>query len=441
MAHPRAGVDTAETEEEDTTPLTGWRDLRIWTGRRAAAFLALAFLLTAGAAAAGPEGSVASRSAPKSTTSASGPLRALDVFSDAAGDATGGAPDVTTVDVTSDAAGTITFRVTVGGLPAADTYVDLWIDVDRSSATGDQGVEYNIYLQGSDFAAFGERWSGSDWVDWAPTTARTGFANGVWTLTINRSDLNNTGSFNFYYITSKWSGTTLLGRDDAPDGTAVYTFTLTSSTPGPSPGPGPGPGPGPTPEPEPRTYEDAPNLPSRIRYIGNSIKHVRLGEKMYQTMKKLGIPRVVAVACWSKTDWPSVARSAGIRGNPNSLAGFWLPRQPRWTHVAPKQCADVQALMLSRQPNGQRAYALGTVLHERIHAQGVSNEAQTECYAVQLVYAFARELNFVHTRALRLEQLAVRKSRALAPSGYWNRQKCRDLGAWDLYPEFRNLDY
>jgi hypothetical protein len=99
-----------------------------------------------------------------------------------------------------------------------------------------------------------------------------------------------------------------------------------------------------------------------------------------------------------------------------------------------------------RQPNGQRAYGLGTVLHERIHAQQIamkprSEEAQTECYAVQLVYGFARELNFTPAKALRLEQLAVRKSRALAPRDYWDARKCRDGGQWDLYPEFRNLDY
>jgi len=100
--------------------------------------------------------------------------------------------------------------------------------------------------------------------------------------------------------------------------------------------------------------------------------------------------------------------------------------------------------MLDRQPNGQRAYGLGTILHERIHAQdlgGEPSEARTECYAVQLIYGFARELSFPHTKALRLEQLGVRKSRALAPRAYWNAKACRDGGAWDLYPEFRNLTY
>ena len=101
----------------------------------------------------------------------------------------------------------------------------------------------------------------------------------------------------------------------------------------------------------------------------------------------------------------------------------------------------MQALMTSRQTNGQRAYALGTVLHERLHAHGIENEAMTECFAVQLVYDFARTLGFPHRKAMRLEQLAVRKSRALAPRAYWDSRRCRDGGEWDLFDEFRNLDY
>ncbi len=154
-------------------------------------------------------------------------------------------------------------------------------------------------------------------------------------------------------------------------------------------------------------------------------------------MKRLGIPRVVAAACWSKSDWPSVVESVGFESSP---AGFWLPRQPRWLHLAPKQCTDVQALMSDRQINGQRAFALSTVLHERIHAQGISNEAQTECYSIQLVYDFALELNFVRTKALRLEQLAVRKSnQVFTGTEYRDRRRCRDGGEWDLFPQFRDL--
>ncbi len=158
-------------------------------------------------------------------------------------------------------------------------------------------------------------------------------------------------------------------------------------------------------------------------------------------MKTLGAPRVVSVACWSKQDWPSVLESAGGLDEPGAVtAAFWHGRQPRWLHISPKQCNDVQALMDTRAVNGRRAYAVATVLHERLHAQGVENEAMTNCFAVQLVYVFARELNFVHSKALSLQRLAVRRTRATAPGGYWNAGSCRDGGRWDLLPGFRNLD-
>ena len=353
-------------------------------------------------------------------------------YSDPAADATGGSPDLTAIRVVNDTAGLITFTAAATGIPSPDTELNLIIDSDRNLATGDpDGDEFWFYLDGSNAQSGGLRWNGSDWVDYVPASGRASFQNGVWSLSVNRSELGNTATFDFYLIAVKYSGNSVVGRDDAPDGTAVYTYTLTTGTTPPPP----------TPQPQPRTYQDAPKLPSRIRYVGTSIKHVRIGENLYETMKKLGAPRVVAVACWSSADWPSVVDSTGIDTAPSRLSGFWLRRQARWVHVSPKQCTDAQSLLTTRAINGQRAYALSTILHERIHAQGISPEAQTECYAVQLVYEFARELNFVHAKALRLEQLAVRKSRALAPRGYWDARRCMDGGQWDLYPEFRNLNY
>lgn len=140
------------------------------------------------------------------------------------------------------------------------------------------------------------------------------------------------------------------------------------------------------------------------------------------------------------------ARSAGGLDEPGFVtAGFWRADQPRWLHVSPKRCSDLQALIDTRQPNGQRAFALTTILHERIHAQDLSrrySEAQTNCYAVQLVRSFARELSFTPSKALRLETLAVRKTRAVSPRPlYWHSGLCRDGESWDLVPEFDNLNY
>jgi hypothetical protein len=108
-------------------------------------------------------------------------------------------------------------------------------------------------------------------------------------------------------------------------------------------------------------------------------------------------------------------------------------------HLSPETCTDVQALITTKQPNGRRAAALSTVIHESIHAHGVNNEAQTNCYAVQLVPLFGSRLGMGGARSTYLGTLARRYVRGHAPSDYWNAGNCRDGGAWDLEPATSNL--
>jgi hypothetical protein len=44
--------------------------------------------------------------------------------------------------------------------------------------------------------------------------------------------------------------------------------------------------------------------------------------------------------------------------------GFWCSQRPRWLHLSPETCTDVQGLISTKQPNGRRAAALSTVIHE-----------------------------------------------------------------------------
>jgi hypothetical protein len=363
------------------------------------------------------------------------------------------APDITTVVVSNDDARMITFRINVPNRPqlTSDMIVDLLVDTDRNPSTGDSsslGADYAIQLFLGQLFLY--RWDGTNFTrnagDPPAATLSYAYSGGV-TIRINAAELGNTTTFSFGtavisgVVSDPATGNVDFSNaraDLAPEINAGFYGFEVRLTPPPPPAP---------PRPEPKTFDDASRLPSRIQYVGKSIKHVRIGEKLYLTMKRLArmnvirVPRTVAVACWSKLDWPSVLDSADIDASPALISGFWLPVQPRWVHVSPKQCVDVQALINSRVSNGHRAYALTTVLHERVHAEGVRVEAETECYAVQLVYDFARELNFVFPKAMRLEQLAVRKSRAVAPRAYWDPTRCRDGGKWDLFPQFRNLDY
>ena len=121
------------------------------------------------------------------------------------------------------------------------------------------------------------------------------------------------------------------------------------------------------------------------------------------------------------------------------LLGFWLPWQPRWLHIAPNVCWEAQRLLSTRAANGDRAVALSVIVHEMTHALGVRNEAQANCYAVQLVYFFAKKLKFTDRTTFRLERLALRYIPAGAPRAYSNGARCRDNGEWDLLEGIPNL--
>jgi hypothetical protein len=191
-----------------------------------------------------------------------------------------------------------------------------------------------------------------------------------------------------------------------------------------------------------KTIAAAATLPSSTVFDGHrSVKHTTLTRLVYRTMKKLGYPRQLAFACWNRSDWISVLSAEGTeptRGS-SELLGFWLGRQPRWLHLAPGICTDVQGLLSSKQPNARRAGALSTVIHETLHAYGVVNEAQTNCMAVQLVPVFGWNLGLSVKRADYLGTLARNYVRKYAPAGYWNGARCRDGGPWDLFPSSRNL--
>ena len=219
-----------------------------------------------------------------------------------------------------------------------------------------------------------------------------------------------------------------------------FSFTLVPQAPDPSPV---------VPAPEvdtttavsTRTVYSAATLPAFPYYDGTSVKHTGLTSLVYRTMKRLGSPRTLAIACWSGGDWPSVLAAEGDEPTHGDsiLLGFWKPSQPRWLHLAPRTCDGVQPLLDDGAPTGRRAGALVTVLHEALHAYGVRNEARTNCYAVQLVPVAGWGLGMSDARADYLGTLALRYVRSRAPSGYWNAARCRDGGAWDLVRDRTNL--
>jgi hypothetical protein len=346
-------------------------------------------------------------------------------LADTVDDAQLGIADIRNVTV-SDANGTIVIHVSYADRPCATgEAVLVELDTDRSAAPGSvDGIDYLLSVDASGRGGVA-RWNGFTFQPVSVPSLRAGCdTRGFDSWSFRTGALGIEPSFRLRVSSCLDSSQAQCG-DVAPNDRSLWTYRLTHP---PAP---------------PKSLEDASTLPKRERYTGASIRHAGLASAIYETMKVAGVGRQLQVACWSKTDWPSVVASMGgtISTKRTVLVGFWHPRQPRFLHLSPKACADVQALIATRKSNGQRAAAAAVALHETAHMYGVRNEAQANCYGVQLVYYLARELRFLRSAALRLERLAVRKIRSSAPRGYWDRARCRDGGEWDLDGGTRNLDY
>ncbi len=373
-------------------------------------------------------------------------------YDDAVGDAPGGlAPDVRRVAIVNDTGGNLALGVTYANRACATAgdFVVAYLDVDQNSATGtSEGVEYAIYIDGTTSTFGAARWDGSAFQPVTLTSLQaTCDPSGFNAWAFNRSFVGIANGFDFFVAASYTDSAGTSYTDYAPDA-SVWNYQLTPGTSPPPPPPPPSPPPPPRPPPSPppppsRTLEDAPRLPKRERYTGASIRHAKAARAIYSTMKLLGLQKQLNVACWSKADWRSVVEGLGLQVSTPStvLRGFWTGRQPRFLHISPKTCEDLQLLISTRRGNANRASASVTALHETAHMYGVRNEAQANCYSVQLVYYFARRLRVLPAQAAGLERLAVRATRARAPRGYWNSQLCRDGGLWDLDDEGANLSY
>jgi hypothetical protein len=152
----------------------------------------------------------------------------LDVsFTDPVGDATNGAPDVTSVRV-GDSNRVFTFTVSVRGVPAPETRVDLYIDADRDKRTGDsQGRDYWLLLDAENLARRGYRWSGSSFVPWSPGSRSGGYQNGIWTESVSSSDLGGSGSFNFFLAGIRLKDDQNYGFD----ATALFSYSIGQQQP------------------------------------------------------------------------------------------------------------------------------------------------------------------------------------------------------------------
>jgi hypothetical protein len=157
------------------------------------------------------------------------PAATPGTYADEAGDS-GSAGDITGIQVDSDKqSGQIIFRITGTNLStSASVPTFLLIDSDSNPFTGDVGSVGADYVFSIDDESFWfEHWNGSDWVDTSYGTVRiTGGINGLM-ISVNRSELGNTGELNFW---ARSYDRVNKKVDDAPDDGA-FNYSIGANGP------------------------------------------------------------------------------------------------------------------------------------------------------------------------------------------------------------------
>jgi len=158
-------------------------------------------------------------------------------FADPGGDS-GAAPDVTSVTVSNDDQGLITFRVSVPNRSALgpDEVIAIPIgtnDPNLLRGRRDDGMNFILGLAAE--GAFLLEWDGETMKDVDPQPGSVGgsFTGGVAAVTVRQEDLapgfpdvSVPISLNFFVLGILFNGSNVIAQDDAPDGTAIWSYRL-----------------------------------------------------------------------------------------------------------------------------------------------------------------------------------------------------------------------
>jgi len=151
-------------------------------------------------------------------------------FTDPASDANG-APDVTDVTVFNDAFNRVIFGAKIAGgkAMAADSEITFVVDADQNPETGSSGWDYWIVLDGAKMWNLFS-WDGTQWIEAPATTVKTSFVDDIVLFGIDRSELGNTSSFDFFVEANKIAGEEPVATDTAPDGDAAWSYATVTKT-------------------------------------------------------------------------------------------------------------------------------------------------------------------------------------------------------------------
>ena len=151
---------------------------------------------------------------------------AASSFPDAVGD-NNEAPDLRSVTLSEETAGTISIAVAVGNYESlpADSWINVWFDLDSNPSTGYDGDEALIQYSSNGGLAF-YRWDGSVLLSRAATGMTSSFASGVLTVTAPKEALDSATAFGILAIASRSqlvAGLKFIASDSAPDrGRSAY---------------------------------------------------------------------------------------------------------------------------------------------------------------------------------------------------------------------------
>ena len=125
-------------------------------------------------------------------------------FSDPGGD-TNTAPDLTSLEIAEASAGTIAIRVAVANYPAlpANSWFNLWFDVDANASTGDDAGDEALVRYQSAGAMELYTWNGAQYVAGSTAGAVAAFTAGTLTVSIPRASIHAIGAFGVLAVGSR----------------------------------------------------------------------------------------------------------------------------------------------------------------------------------------------------------------------------------------------
>jgi hypothetical protein len=125
-------------------------------------------------------------------------------FSDPGGD-TNMAPDLTSMEVAEAPAGTIAIKVVVANYPAlpANSWFNLWFDVDANASTGDDAGDEALVRYQSTGEMELYTWNGTQYVAGSNTGLAAAFTAGTLTVSIPRASIGAAGAFGVLAVGSR----------------------------------------------------------------------------------------------------------------------------------------------------------------------------------------------------------------------------------------------